>query len=352
MYIREATPDDGGALQALQAQCPMGASLVISTVNTPDFFSRAKAYAWYKVYVACEGDEIIGSAACATHPALLQGQAIKVGYEFQYFVSPQHRRRGVGRALHTQIEATLRAEGAALIQLVAIEGNIPSMRLFESVGFEPVQTLVMPGLIPYKVMPEPEGPGVIRPARPEDFPAILALRDVVWGQDALYEPLSESNLAQQIERMPAYSLDDVWVLEADGEILGCFGAWDWSQITRIEVQALSWKLQWIGLGLTVGGWFARLPQGVKVGDVLKQVVLTPFAWKDLSALNYLLRWVNNDCVRRGVGQVFCVVAPGHPLLANLKGFIHIDTQVHVYVKMLQERPWPGTVPLYLDGRDL
>jgi hypothetical protein len=37
MHIREATPKDNDALQALQARCPMGTSLVFSTVNTPNF---------------------------------------------------------------------------------------------------------------------------------------------------------------------------------------------------------------------------------------------------------------------------------------------------------------------------
>jgi hypothetical protein len=44
MYIREATPNDNEELQRLQAQCPQGTSLIVSTVNTPDFFARAKAH--------------------------------------------------------------------------------------------------------------------------------------------------------------------------------------------------------------------------------------------------------------------------------------------------------------------
>ena len=52
MFIREATLNDNEELQQLQIQCPQGTSLIVSTVNTPDFFARAKAYESYKVYVA------------------------------------------------------------------------------------------------------------------------------------------------------------------------------------------------------------------------------------------------------------------------------------------------------------
>ena len=43
MEIREAVAADNEELQALQARSPQGTSVVISAVNSPDFFARAKA---------------------------------------------------------------------------------------------------------------------------------------------------------------------------------------------------------------------------------------------------------------------------------------------------------------------
>jgi len=57
--IREATPKDNHELQELQAKCPQGTKLVVSLVNTPDFFARAKAYESSKVCVASEEERII-----------------------------------------------------------------------------------------------------------------------------------------------------------------------------------------------------------------------------------------------------------------------------------------------------
>jgi hypothetical protein len=70
MYIREAVPEDNHELQELQAKCPQGTTLITSVVNTPDFFTWAKVYETYKVYVACEDNRIIGSTACAIRNAL------------------------------------------------------------------------------------------------------------------------------------------------------------------------------------------------------------------------------------------------------------------------------------------
>jgi len=61
MNIREATPKDNHELQGLQAKCPQGSKFVVSLINTPDFFARAKAYGSSKVYVASGEERIIGS---------------------------------------------------------------------------------------------------------------------------------------------------------------------------------------------------------------------------------------------------------------------------------------------------
>jgi len=71
MNICETTIEDNQELQELQAKWTQGKTLIVSLVNTPDFFARAKAYKSYKVFVACEDNQIVGSAACAIREALV-----------------------------------------------------------------------------------------------------------------------------------------------------------------------------------------------------------------------------------------------------------------------------------------
>ena len=79
---REARPDDNEELKALQLKCPQGEKLILSAVNTPDFFARTKAYQSSKVIVALDGDRIVGSTAIALRNAVVNGKISRIGYGF------------------------------------------------------------------------------------------------------------------------------------------------------------------------------------------------------------------------------------------------------------------------------
>jgi GNAT superfamily N-acetyltransferase len=167
MDIREAVPDDNDALQELQAKCPQGTDLIASVVNTPDFFARAKAYESYKVYIAYEGNHILGSTACGFKNAVVNGEVRRVGYGFQAFVAAEHRRKGVASQLHQHREDYAAQQGAVIFYTLVLEKNTPAMQYIERRGFKLHRTVVMPGLPVYKEMSTASG-GNVRPAQPED----------------------------------------------------------------------------------------------------------------------------------------------------------------------------------------
>ena len=137
MEIREATLEDNDELQKLQVRCPQGTNLVISVVNTPDFFARVKAYRDYKVYVVLEDKRIIGSGACALRNALINGREEKVGYVFQAFVDPDYRGRRIAGKMYEIREEYLRQKGAVLVYSIIMEGNLPSIRHVNREGLIP-----------------------------------------------------------------------------------------------------------------------------------------------------------------------------------------------------------------------
>ena len=179
MDIRVATPEDNRELQELQAKCPQGTKLVVSSVNTPDFFARAKAYESYKVFVAYKGDRIIGSAACALRDAMINGNIHKVGYVFQAFVSPDDRRKGIARRLLHQRENYLAQNDAVLAYSLIMEDNVPSMRYIEGQDYKLHRTLVMPSLVVRKEM-EVSSTGRVRSATSEDLTVIAGLLNETW----------------------------------------------------------------------------------------------------------------------------------------------------------------------------
>ena len=351
MNIREAAPGDSDELQELQAKCPQGTNLIVTTVNRPDFLARVKAYESYKVFVACEHDRIVGSAACAIRDGLVGGDFHRLGFEFQYFTDPEYRRRGVARVLHQQIEDYLAGEGAALSYLTVMEGNVASMRLFESQGFELHRTLVMPGLAVYQEM-DVASLGQVRNAAPADLPAVGELLNETWEGYDLYQPTSAESLTRFVERTPHYGFDNLLVLEDEGQIVACLGFWDWSKITQITVLVLSRKMRITGFLLKLMGYLRPMPPFIKPGDELKQLVLTPLGFRAPGFLGVLVRHLNNQALAWGIQQIFCVCEQDHPLLNSMKGFIRVDAAQHLYVKPLREGLVMGDGTVFVDGVDL
>jgi len=331
---------------------PQGTDLIASVVNTPDFFARAKAYESYKVYIAYEGDKILGSTACGFRNAIVNGEIRRIGYLFQAFVNHEYRRKGIASALHRHIEDYVaKEEGAVLFYTLILENNTPAMRSIEHFGFKLHRTFVMPGLAIYKKMVTTSAENV-RPARPGDLAALAMLLNETWHNFELHEPASEEGLFQFISRTPGYSFDNLLILEERGKILAFLGYLDWGQVMRITVEATSLKMRMMGLMLKIAGIFRPMPQFVKPGDTLKQIMITLIGFKDPTHLSVLLKHLNNQTLQRGIEQIFCICEKNHVMMKSLKGFIRINTAINLYVKNLQQETLDSDKPVFINGVDM
>ncbi len=348
MDVRTALPQENQALQQLQARAPMGQSLVVSTVNSPDFFARAATYESGAVFNAYDQDQIVGSAACAVRDAVVGERVCRVGYEFQYFTSPDHRRRGVAHSLRQSIENHLVARGAALSYALIMEGNVPSMRLFEGEGFSLHRQLVMPGILVGRQVDVP-GAANVRAMRPDDLEAVAELLTHTWRGHELFEPTSADSLARQIERVATLDYGDVLVCQERGQIVACVAPWDWSQITKITVVRLSWRMQILRQLLVLTRIFPRFPRS---GDTLRQMMLTTIGFRSPADLAPLVRQVNNLAWREGIEQLYCICERGDRILESMKGFMRADTGIHLYVKRLQPDVSLTAAPVALTGFDM
>lgn len=348
MYIREAHPGDNQELQALQARCPQGTNLVVSTVNTPDFFARAKAYKTSRTLVVCEDDGIIGSAACALKSAYLNGKLTQVSYLFQVFVAPEHRRKGVASLLLGECEAYLSQQDVDLVYALILEGNHPSMRYVESQGYHLERNMRM-SIIAVKERMASSQSGIVRPATAGDLEAVSELMNETWRGYQLYEPVTAESLKRFMARTPGFSNENLLVLEVDGVLRSCLGFWDWSQVRQVKVLRLSRRLK-------LTGWFLVtsrvLPAFPRPGDILNQIMLTTIGFKELQYLTSLVHHVNNLAFDRGSQQIFCVCEWDHALPDSLQGFTKVDTTIHVYCKLLNPALQLGKQPIYVDGIDI
>ena len=348
--IRQAEKADDAQLTALQARCPQGTSIVMKIVNVPTFFSRARIYENSRVYVACEGDRIVGSGACAIRNAIVGDAIAPVGYVFEAFVAPESRRKGVAGQLLKRREDHLRREGAALAYTLIMEGNIPSMRYIERQAYKRRRTFVIAGLHVFREMTVPDH-DKIRPAVRNDLEAIGDLLNQTWRNHSLYEPVSAASLNAVFARTPGFSLNNLVVREEAGEIVACVGCWDWANVMEITVLALSARMRFVSLLINAARLFRTMPDSIKPGTRLSQIMLTPIGFRDASCLGALVRHVNNVAARKHADIIYCVSEPGHALLKNLSGFFRVYTDIHLYIKPLREGVRLHD-PIYINGMDL
>ncbi len=351
MNIREAVPDDNDALQAVQARCPQGTDLIVSNVNTPDFFARAKAYDPYKVFIASENDQILGSMACGFRNAVVRGAVHRVAYGFQDFVAPEHRRRGIAQQLHQIREAYAVQQGAELFYTHVMEKNIPAMRYMENQNFTLHCTAVMPALPVYKEMSLPDGTH-IRAAQPDDFDDIANLINATWKDFELFEPSSKETLLHFFSSTPGFHMDNLMVLEKKNTISAVLGYMDWSRIMRVTINSINTRIGMMNWMLKIVGMFRPVPSPIRKGDILKQVMTTHTGFKHPDDFARLLKKLNNTMLQKGVKQIFCCCEKGHPLLKSLHGFIKINTDINLYAKSIRKDSLPQGCHVFINGIDM
>jgi GNAT superfamily N-acetyltransferase len=160
--IRSARPDDLGRLGPLYEQSGFGARLA-GVVG----FARARLDG--EVVVAEAGGDLAGVAA----GAVFEG----TGWVGGVAVVPGHRRAGLGGALTEAILQFLEGRGVATALLHATALGRP---VYERLGFVPEAAyLTLTG----PTRPRSPGDPLVRPGRPADLDAVLALDRSATGED-------------------------------------------------------------------------------------------------------------------------------------------------------------------------
>jgi len=136
--LRLATEDDAAPIQAIYAPCVR--ETVISFEMEPPTVEEMRRriaatlprYPW----LVCErGGEIAGYVYASSHRARA---AYQWSVEVTAYVHVDHRRKGVGQALYTSLLRLLTLQGYYNAYAGIALPNPASVRLHESVGFQPI----------------------------------------------------------------------------------------------------------------------------------------------------------------------------------------------------------------------
>jgi GNAT superfamily N-acetyltransferase len=94
-----------------------------------------------RIYVARQGERIVAMAVLHFTTSTAEGG--KVAWFEDCIVRPEHRRKGIGKALLEHVIAQARAEGALRVMLLTDGDNERAQALYRKMGFTPSSMLAM-----------------------------------------------------------------------------------------------------------------------------------------------------------------------------------------------------------------
>jgi GNAT superfamily N-acetyltransferase len=351
--IREATEDDNDALNELQKKCPMGTNLVLGVDSSPDYFARSKPFKDWHVLVAVENSTIVGSAAYAIGDTSVEGKHLKTAYEYGFIVDPLHRRRGIGQKLQGHIEHVVLEKGVNLLHLGIMEGNFPSMSLFSKMGFMKVRDCTTFSLIPYKKQ-RTAGEANIRSMDEADVDDVTNLINEMYGDYNFFAPFQPKDFLEYLRRMPHFDFRNILVFQGNGNLEACLGYWDHSKVRRYIVEKMNRTLRIQVYLMKLIGLFARAPSMPRLGEPLLSYNLTTMACRNSKSMTELMKSLVNIALENKVNLIQVAVDPQNPIAAILSKFMHTETKLHFFTKLLGKERLPnlGERKLYVDATEM
>jgi ribosomal protein S18 acetylase RimI-like enzyme len=347
-----ALPADGASLQALQRRCTHSATFDVEKYNHPDFFGRSRVYESARVFTARLGDEIVGSQAGGIRQVIVAGVPRTVGYMFQLFVAPEAQGRGIAGKLRKACLAYFAEQGCHLTYTIVADGNTRSSRFAAKAGDRPTRALTMASLPVYRAMATRSTAGVtIRPFVATDADEVAALAQRTWAGHEMYEPRSGAELLRDLERVPGCGADSLLVLEEQGRIRACAGAWNSSEIERVTIRSLSMRLRATAWALDTVRLMRNAPRVPRPGETLRHWVLKPLGWERVDQLGALFRAVNDRALTDGIGQLFLLSEAKHPMLQALDGFFQVEMGLGWFMLPIAAGAQLGDGPLYVNPTD-
>ena len=139
MNIRQATEADLAAILVIYNHAIEKTTAVFEyrahTIEMRREWFRAKQAASLPVFVAVEGDRLLGFASYGPFRAW---PAYKYSVELSVYVDVGARRQGVGTALVSAVVDDVRARGLHVVMAGITSDNATSLRLHERLGFREV----------------------------------------------------------------------------------------------------------------------------------------------------------------------------------------------------------------------
>ncbi len=183
MIIRYYHPEDDPALMYLERLSPRGLPEPFVHFRRR-FIDRAALFTDHQLLVAEHEGQVVGCVAIAVKRTHIGGRAVSLGYVFDLRAHPHVRRQGIGTRLVEAVDDYLWDREVDGVYALIVTSNVPSLRLFDKLGYDRMRQLIMLSFQPFPAVDFPE----YMPRHADDFTSDHDLIEAVHSSRDLYVP--------------------------------------------------------------------------------------------------------------------------------------------------------------------
>jgi GNAT superfamily N-acetyltransferase len=286
LSIRLVRSDDDGDLAALSRACPDGGVISFSREERVPLARWAASSDGALVVAELQGVAgVVGSARVSVGRCRFQGRVSDYALLSSLMVHPDHRRRGVARALtewrlhHAQ--QVVGSHGVVLANIQA--GNSASLANARRWAGQVTGRVVTVAVPTRRRPPRPRPDLVVRPVADTDLEQFAEALTTSQEQYDFARPWNAQGLRDWLQRTPvADPVHHCWVAaRRDGQLLAGVGLYDEGRLLDLRVQHMPWALGVAGrvLGVVPGDGRMRNTVVDKVWCAPGQVDAARYLWQ-------------------------------------------------------------------------
>jgi ribosomal protein S18 acetylase RimI-like enzyme len=348
--IRPFEDGDNATMLDIEKLCPQGNEKNAMGIDkSPDAIARYKLYDNWKVLVAEEEGAVVGWIGWTVKRDPIQEE--QYVYIAEVIVHPEYQRRGIATKLVTEAETDARETGSDYICCYIFEPNGVSQALFGRLGYSNMGEFKSCAISAYKKVNIAQKFEIER-INKNDINDVVSLINDYYAGRAHFIPYTPESFESYVAGIPAYGLENFWVVKDGGSIVACAGLWDCSVLGDVccTKVPLAWKVMRGVFGFL--SLFAKMPKIPAEGEYFKTHHVTDHAFepKSSDAMSNLIGYFNNILFDARRDFFLSFLDPNDPLFEIIKKFKpDIDTW-YVFAKAI-ERELPEFSPFYVDIRD-
>jgi hypothetical protein len=272
--IELATEDDDADLRRVLAETPMPGRVTVSFRREPSYFAAAEVDGHFRQVVAgrdLDTGRLIGFGSRSVRRVYVNGRPTDVGYLSALRLLAEHRNLGLVARGYAHFRK-LHADGQAQLYLTTIaEGNDRALDLLTSgraglPAYHPAGrycTLAIPRVR------SPRGQADIRPATPDDLPAILDFLQTHGPTRQFFPCYMAADFFGTHGALRGLRPADLLLAWQSGRLVGTLGSWDQSGYRQAVVHGYRGLLRWTRPLVNGWQWLHGRPALPRAGGALR-----------------------------------------------------------------------------------